>query len=201
MFITPKKAKIYLLIAAFLLAIPTLAEFHSGYDGKLLVFTSHRGNNPFVDTVVYVSQHSLYGAHGVVINKPLAGKNRELPKGIPENFGPVDYGGPVRGDNPEHNFHVLVRQDDHSVILVSLEKLLDNKPDFFEKADPEKVRLVYGYAGWFGTQLDVEVARGHWRVTEYDPDLVFTDDSQSEIYKEALKKVSKTSGNPGDQAF
>lgn len=201
MFITPKKAKIYLLIAAFLLAIPTLAEFHSGYDGKLLVFTSHRGNNPFVDTVVYVSRHNLYGAHGVVINKPLGREYTDLPKGIPETFGPVRDGGPVREENPKQNFYVLVKQSEQSVLLVSLQDLLKNTPDFFEKADPEKVRLFYGFTGWFGTQLDVEVARGHWRVTDYDPNLVFSDKSQSEIYEKALKRVSKMPDNLGNQIF
>jgi len=40
----------------------------------------------------------------------------------------------------------------------------------------EKVRVYAGYAGWAAGQLEHEVSRGDWVISNADPDIIFVED-------------------------
>ncbi len=85
-----EKAKLYFLVAAFLIALPALSNFYSGYTGKFLIASDGLKGDPyFSETVIYVYEHSLWGAKGLILNKPMEQKDRAF------------YGGPVKKEELE----------------------------------------------------------------------------------------------------
>ena len=70
---TPHKARLYLLLGFFLLALPSINSFYHGSTGKLLVAPSGFDHPVFGQSVIYIIRHDLFGATGVIINKQGAG--------------------------------------------------------------------------------------------------------------------------------
>lgn len=95
---TPQAARFYLLLAAFLIALPSIgAVFHPSMAGRLLVAPAGPGGGPFDQAVVYIVAHDLFHAHGLILNKPQPD--------APLIGGKVThYGGPVdAGDRLQHS--------------------------------------------------------------------------------------------------
>ncbi len=70
---TPHLARIYLLIAAFFIVLPSLTGLYSGHSGKLLVATSKVPPGPFYRSVVYIAGHNVFSAGGYSVNVPREG--------------------------------------------------------------------------------------------------------------------------------
>lgn len=68
--LTPHKARFYLLLAAFMMALPTLAGINGGHSGKLLVATPRVSSGPFERSVIYLVWHNFFSAHGFIVNRP-----------------------------------------------------------------------------------------------------------------------------------
>jgi len=142
----------YLLVAIGLLLLPTYASSYRGVTGKLLVATPGV-TAPFSQSVIFVGQHNLFSAWGVIVNRPFAWKTGK--KKMPAYFG-----GPV--DCPTH---MIGPKDDGSLqIAVNDDKTAGSVKD---------KRVVIGCSGWGLLQLNFELTRGGWDVIDYDPALVF----------------------------
>ena len=94
--LTPHSARMYILLAAFFLALPSLNHMYKGQEGRFLVAHSDQPAGVFHQTVIYIVHHDIFGgARGYIINRPLLGQGEF-------------YGGPVA--YPEHVF-VMNYQD------------------------------------------------------------------------------------------
>jgi putative transcriptional regulator len=149
-----QKGFLYILAAVFLLALPTYSSHYRGVAGKLLV-ASPGVPPPFNQTVVFIAQHSLSGAWGIVVNRPFAWKTGKGRKQLPAYFG-----GPV--ECPKHD--VSRKGDDSLQIAENGDAPATTARD---------TRSVIGCAGWGLFQLNIELATGAWSVIDYDPALVF----------------------------
>lgn len=126
----------------------------------------------FRRTVVLISSHDAEGAMGVVLNRPMHRKLAELGSDFalgPLAEVPVFDGGPV-----------AKRQ----IILCAWRPHIDGEGDglqllfgldrerALELAGEEGVslRAFLGYAGWSAGQLEGELARDTWVVSDLDPD-------------------------------
>lgn len=70
--LTPHVARFYLLLAAFLLALPSLAGLYKGQSGRILVAEEYAlEGGSFYRSVVYIADHNLTGAVGFIVNAPL----------------------------------------------------------------------------------------------------------------------------------
>jgi len=94
--LTPHSARLYLLGAAFLIALPSLFGLYAGHSGKLLVASGKVPPGSFYQSVIYIAHHDLLSAYGYIINEPSRG-------------GPVE---------PE-SVVVLARGTDGAVMFVS----------------------------------------------------------------------------------
>src|ERR1700743_1181948 len=102
-------AIVYLLIATGLLLLPTYSSTYKGSTGKLLVATPGVAA-PFSQSVIYVSQHNLFSASGVIINRPFAWKTGK--KKIPAYFGgPVDCPAHLIGQKDDGSLQITVNDD------------------------------------------------------------------------------------------
>jgi Putative transcriptional regulator len=59
--------------------------------------------------------------------------------------------------------------------------------DIAENKGPEKSLVIIGYSSWGSGQLDGEMERDDWILSDLDPDIIFEKDSKKK-WKEALKR-------------
>lgn len=189
---TPHQARIYLMFAALLIALPSIASLYNGHEGKFLVATGVVEGSPFEETVIYLNRHDFWGAHGVVINRPARKrdvKNQELPE-LKWNVDLYE-GGPV--GFAKNNFLLLKAEDLPQGFLVTpVETVRRQKPEFIKYLDKRKnsapLRLFLGFSGWGVWQLNREIAMGAWAVIDYDENLMFHT-SRKNVWKNAMKRV------------
>jgi putative transcriptional regulator len=159
--------------------------------GWLLVATPAIESGPFVRSVVYLLDHDVEGALGVILNRPLeADVDDVLPDWADLVNAPVCLfdGGPVAMDSalalgvvadvpPPPGW----RQMAGRVGLVDLE---GPPPGTGELAG---LRVFAGYAGWAPLQLETELEEGAWlAVPALDTDL--TSPQPEHLWREVLRR-------------
>ncbi|MFN8545551.1 MAG: YqgE/AlgH family protein [Candidatus Binatia bacterium] len=80
------------------------------------------------------------------------------------------------GQRISDGFHLTASMD-------VLRRLLETAP---EDHEPERARLLLGYAGWGPGQLDAELAASAWLTAPADPDLVF-DSPPEQMWERAIR--------------
>ena len=163
--------------------IPRLAEpQHQSTAGMFLVATPDLVDPNFHQTVVLMLEHDEYGALGLVINRRLA----IVP--IEDLFGSSDE--QVIGSGMQLALHAGGPVDmTTGFILHSPDLALDETqivaPGIAVTSDPAMLQQLaqtnnessafaaFGYAGWAPNQLDAEIERGSWIVTQADREIVF----------------------------
>ncbi len=157
----------------------------------LLLATPPLDDPNFDRSVVYMMEHSVEGAVGVVLNHPteetiIDGLDQWMDLSAPPAV--VFNGGPVQ-------FDALIaiaelsgpREDAWSPILGDLGSV-DLARDPIDVADEVgRVRLFRGYAGWASGQLDTELAAGAWMVFDAQRDDVFHNDPE-DLWRLVLRR-------------
>ncbi|HWP95114.1 MAG TPA: YqgE/AlgH family protein [Gammaproteobacteria bacterium] len=148
----------------FLIAMPTLADPN------------------FVQTVTYICEHSAGGALGIVINRPLDMRLRDildqlkLPTTNEKVISmPVYAGGPVL---PERGFVLHTPHGDwDSSLKVTDEIAVTTSRDILvamaRGEGPERALVALGYAGWGAGQLESEIAQNAWLSAPADTQIIF----------------------------
>lgn len=146
--------------------------------GSLLVATPGLLDPNFVRTVVLLLEHGPEGTVGVVLNRP-----SEVPvaEHLPEWEGyltepaVVFVGGPVMNEVAVGVGERGAGLDEEWTPVVGSVGPVDlgSGPEGVE--DLGRVRVYSGYAGWDGSQLELELAVGSWFVVPAEVSDVFTD--------------------------
>jgi putative transcriptional regulator len=179
-----------------------LAEDHvrKSLAPALLVSMPQLTDPNFSRTVILLCQHSKTGAFGIVVNRPLVTTGQvvvnvqsadgDLPE--PATTLSTDrelkvwIGGPVEpqrswilfydhaGERHEERRH----EEEGRGTRVTDELYLSTSPDLLQRlleADPPSyARLVVGYAGWGPGQLEDELNRSAWLLSDVDRELIFS---------------------------
>ena len=165
----------------FLIAMPGMAE------------------GTFSGAVVYLCEHTEKGALGLVINKPIDIKLKNLFEKVELSLdrddlaeAPVYFGGPVQ---TERGFVLHERQSDaaspYSSTLAIPGGGLDmtTSKDVLEAlssgAGPKKILVTLGYSGWGAGQLEDEIGRNSWINVQAEPGIIF-ETPVDERYDKAL---------------
>jgi|GEM_PF-320265 len=144
--------------------------------GRLLIAARRLRDPRFAHSVILLVEYGEQGAVGVIINFPTRITLGEALPDFDRSAGRGDRiyrGGPVGRD--------------HLLLLVRAPQAPENSSrviaDLYLSASLDTLRQVIGagrafhayagYAGWAPGQLESEVARGDWHVTEGGPELVF----------------------------
>jgi putative transcriptional regulator len=136
----------------------------------------------FAHTVIVLVTSNDEGAMGIIINKPTTIPAADAVPDLNDDQGtlaPLYYGGPV---DPTHIFIVLkdalppagaLKVLDHVYMSWSRDVL-----DAAVKRDPsgKSLRIYSGYSGWGPGQLDMEISRGDWVLSDADPESIFSED-------------------------
>lgn len=157
----------------------------------------------FERSVVYVCEHSLNGALGLIINKPTDLMLPELFERIELNFGredlremPVFLGGPVQTErgfvlhDPMRGADAASNESGYASTLRIAGGLdMTTSKDVLEALSsgvgPRRVLITLGYSSWGEGQLESELAQNTWLTVEANTDLMF-DTPVAERYDGAL---------------
>lgn len=123
---------------------------------KILVASPSITGDIFDHAVIFIVNHNMMGAFGIILNKPSGGPVE--PKRFFALHSPdvVVPGSIVMGD-----IDLAFIEDAQGINSL---KALDIKPAWH--------LIASGYAGWKPRQLDREIRRRNWKVIDYDPKII-----------------------------
>ena len=166
---------------------------------QFLIAMPGMADGTFSGAVVYMCEHTDKGALGLVINKPIDIKLRNLFEKVElpldrEDLAeqPVYFGGPVQ---TERGFVLHERLSDEgghynsSLAIAGGALEMTTSKDVLEAMasgnGPKRVLVTLGYAGWSAGQLEDEIARNGWLTVDAQPEIIF--DTPVELrYERAL---------------
>ncbi|MFM2065944.1 MAG: putative transcriptional regulator [Pseudomonadota bacterium] len=167
-------------------------------SNQFLIAMPGMADDNFSGSVVYLCEHSDKGALGLVINKPIDIKLRNLFERVDLTLdredlveAPVFYGGPVQTERGFVLHDPIDDNDAHysSTLAVPGGLEMTTSKDVLEAlsagAGPRRVLVTLGYAGWGAGQLEDELSRNGWLNVAADPGVIF-DTPVEDRYERAL---------------
>ncbi len=153
---------------------------------QFLIAMPGMADDTFAGTVIYLCEHTANGALGLVINKPIDIKLRNLFEKVElsvpgDEIGdqPVYFGGPIQtergfvlhekqGDEPGHYGSTL--SVPNGLAMTTSKDVLEAMAD---GAGPRRVLITLGYSSWQAGQLEDELGRNGWLTVDADPAVIF----------------------------
>ena len=169
------EALFVLFMAAILISLPYLTSRPQLAHHKLLVAAETLKDGVFDKTVVLMLRHDSIGAMGLILNRSAEG---------------FSAGGPVDA-NSYHTVHSTDVKALKTMVMEDLPLAMTEGEAFAESISsmnpkPKEYIVFKGYVGWGMGQLDREIARGSWKVVEFDRNLVFHTDPKV-MWEQALR--------------
>ena len=172
------------------------------FTNQFLIAMPGMGDGTFAGTVVYLCEHNEKGALGLVINKPIDIKLKNLFEKVELSLEredlaetPVYFGGPVQ---TERGFVLHERLDSgdsgdgghyNSSLQIPGGLEMTTSKDVLEAlshgAGPKKILVTLGYSGWGAGQLEDEMSRNGWINVNAEPGIIF-DTPVEQRYDKAL---------------
>jgi len=165
---------------------------------QFLIAMPGMGDGTFAGTVVYLCEHTEKGALGLVINKPIDIKLKNLFEKVELSLDredladePVYFGGPVQTERGFVLHERLGEDGGHYNSSLQIQGGLEmtTSKDVLEAlshgAGPKKVLVTLGYSGWGAGQLEEELGRNGWINVAAEPDIIF-DTPVEQRYDKAL---------------
>lgn len=159
--------------------------------GKLLIAEPFLGDPNFERSVVLLCEHNENGSFGFVLNQLTNLKLEDVIDNVYADF-PLFLGGPVE-QNTLHFIHRLGNIIEGTVDIGngiywtgdfdSVRSLLN-----IGKIKENDIRLFIGYSGWGEGQLEGEMKRDSWIVSETDADFIF-DTPTNQFWRSVLKRM------------
>ena len=173
-------------------------KFYSSVKNHFLIATEKMNDNRFGKTVIIILESDKNGAWGLTINKPLGtmpiallidpslSTSKEREELFKINV-PIFWGGPV---DPKEIF-ILHSSEYKSESTKKYEKISISQDynillDIAANKGPEKSLVILGYSGWGKSQLEGEMERDHWILSNIDLDITFDDESKTK-WNKAIK--------------
>jgi putative transcriptional regulator len=177
-----------------------MASASINLTNQFLIAMPGMGDGTFAGSVVYLCEHSEKGALGLVINKPIDIKLKNLFEKVELSLeredladAPVYFGGPVQTERGFVLHERLGGEDGASHYNSSLQieggLEMTTSKDVLEAlsngAGPKKVLVTLGYSGWGAGQLEDEISRNGWINVSAERDIIF-DTPVEQRYEKAL---------------
>ena len=179
-------------------------KFYSSVKNNFLIATEKMNDNRFKKTVIAILENDEDGAWGLVINKPIGSiplaliidpslstsEEREKLYGV--NIQ-VFWGGPVEvkkifilhsseyQSESTKNYDGISISQDYNILF-----------DIAEKKGPKKSLVILGYSGWGSGQLEGEMERDHWILSDIDLNILFQEEHKkkwNKAYKNSFIKI------------
>ncbi|MCR5883661.1 YqgE/AlgH family protein [Rhizobacter sp. J219] len=166
---------------------------------QFLIAMPGMADETFAGAVVYMCEHTDKGALGLVINKPIDIKLKNLFEKVELTLDradlanePVYFGGPVQTERGFVLHERLGDQDGghyNSSLQIPGGLEMTTSKDVLEAlshgAGPKKILVTLGYSGWSAGQLEEEIGRNGWITVSAEPGIIF-DTPVEQRYDKAL---------------
>ncbi|MBX3619413.1 MAG: YqgE/AlgH family protein [Rhizobacter sp.] len=168
---------------------------------QFLIAMPGMADETFAGAVVYMCEHTDKGALGLVINKPIDIKLKNLFEKVELTLdredlaeAPVYFGGPVQtergfvlheplgGEEGEGGHYNSSLQIPGGLEMTTSKDVLEA---LSHGAGPRKILVTLGYAGWSAGQLEEEIGRNGWITVSAAPEIIF-DTPVEQRYDRAL---------------
>ncbi len=138
--------------------------------GKILISEPFLIDYYFKRSVVLLAEHNEEGTFGLILNKPVDMKIPDIIEGFPDFNAPVYLGGPVKTDNL-YFIHSKGGFIENSMEIIpgvfwGGEIELVKELIALGKIAPSEIKFFVGYAGWVSNQLDEELEKNSWLVSD-----------------------------------
>ena len=150
--------------------------------GQLLLAMPGLRDARFTQSVIFICAHNGDGAMGLILNRLLRKpkfedlmQQLEVEPYPPQRVLPISLGGPI----DEHRGFVLHSADwkgEGSLDIDGTHSLsadLDVLKAVAAGAGPARARLLLGYAGWKGGQLEDEIQQNSWLTAPPDDEILY----------------------------
>jgi putative transcriptional regulator len=179
-------------------------KFYNSVKDHFLIATEKMKDNRFEKTVIIMLESDNNGSWGLVINKRLGTmpiallidpslSTSEKRERLYKINIPIFWGGPV---NVKEIFilHSTEYQTDttRNYGNISVSKDYNVLFDIAENKGPEKSLIIFGYSGWGSGQLEGEMERDHWILSDIDLNIIFDEKSNTKwnkAYKNSFIKI------------
>ncbi len=138
-------------------------------QGSILISEPSLRDFYFRQSVILLAEHNDEGTFGVIINKPIEARLKDIVKGFTGYNLPVYLGGPVKTDS----LFFIHTRDDIAQSLPIMQGLywggdLDAIREMLKKKImlPDEIRFFVGYSGWSPNQLDRELKEKSWVLSQ-----------------------------------
>ena len=164
-------------------------EFYNSIKNYFLVATKKMTDPRFKNTVIIMLENDEKGAWGIVINKPLTliplgsliNKPRDATNKQKELYNvkiPVYWGGPVN----ENNILILHSQEYKNETTTNYKNISISSDynilfDIADNKGPKKNLVIVGISSWGEGQLEGEMEREGWILSEINLNLIFEMDN------------------------
>ena len=169
---------------------------NENYKGKLLISSPEIVGDLFDKSIILICEHDANGTMGFIINKRLIDVNLGSiwanlgyeEKNLPSANGNVLMGGPLASNamfvihSPEYFIDKKTVKVYEEISVTGTKEITD---DIQKGQGPRKSLFLLGYSGWAPGQLEDEIMRDSWFVSEKIGNLIFGVDYQSK-WSEAL---------------
>ena len=144
--------------------------------GKILISEPLLGDYYFKRSVVLLAEHNEEGSFGLIMNKPLTAKFNEIVKDFPDFETSVYLGGPVQ-NNSLFFIHSLGDKIEDSQEIIkglywggNLEQIKEMMT--LNQIAKDDIRFYVGYSGWGSNQLEEELEKNSWLVSEIEVEVL-----------------------------
>ena len=179
-------------------------KFYSSVKDHFLIATEKMQDSRFEKTVIIMLESDKNGAWGLVINKrlgtmpiallidPSLSTSEEREK-LYKIDVPIFWGGPVevkevfilhsveyKSDSTKNYGNISISQD-YNILF-----------DIAKNRGPRESLVIFGYSGWGSGQLEGEMERDHWILSDIDLNITFDQESNkkwNKAYKNSFIKI------------
>ncbi len=154
-------------------------------------------SSPFLDdlhfkrTVILLTEHNDQGSMGFILNRPTDLTLQDALDDFPAFDAPLYFGGPVQPEIMQF-IHKIPNLEDSVEIKkgVYWGGNFDNLKFMIDTGQvlPNDIRFFIGYSGWAPLQLEQEIIRKSWIVSQASKKFIFTKNYQ-ELWTEVLKNM------------
>ncbi|HEY4065674.1 MAG TPA: YqgE/AlgH family protein [Burkholderiaceae bacterium] len=178
-----------------------MARAPVNFTNQFLIAMPSLREGAFAGSVVYLCEHTEKGALGLVINKPIDIKLKNLFEKVELSLdrpdlaeSPVYFGGPVQTERGFVLHESLGGEDDegghyNSSLRIPGGLEMTTSKDVLEAlshgAGPKKILVTLGYSGWGAGQLEDEMSRNGWINVGAERGIIF-DTPVEQRYDKAL---------------
>jgi putative transcriptional regulator len=160
--------------------------------GKILISEPFLQDYFFKRSVILLAEHNDEGTFGVIVNKPVKARFNDVVKDFPEFNSKIFLGGPVQSDSLFF-LHTIGEAIENSLEIMpgiywggDIEQVREMIS--LEQIKPAQIRFFIGYSGWAPKQLDDELERNSWVVSQIGIEDIFRT-TPSMLWTRSLRKL------------